>query len=107
MPWVGGSTPQAEEGNAMAEGTWEKVGTHRRSKAPLLGRVRGSGADCNRKLPAPEHAPSALGLSEGRVALVQAMGSKKPLSHLGETVHFLCRLPMARHLLCGLRASGG
>ena len=30
--------PQAEEGNAMAEGTQEKVQTCRRGKAPLLGR---------------------------------------------------------------------
>ena len=29
--------PQAKEGNAMVEGTWEKVWTHRRGKAPLLG----------------------------------------------------------------------
>ena len=29
----------------MAEGTPEKFLTHRRGKAPLLGRVRGAGAD--------------------------------------------------------------
>ena len=49
----------------------------------------------------------ACGFTEGRAALAQATGSKKPLAHLGETGHFLCRLPVARHLLCGLRASGG
>ena len=34
----------------MAEGTWEKVWTHRRSKAPLLGRGRGGGVDIHRNL---------------------------------------------------------
>ena len=34
----------------MPEGILEKVGTHRRSKAPLLGRDRGGGADHHRKL---------------------------------------------------------
>ena len=29
---------QAKEGNATAEGTWEKVWTRRRGKAPLLWR---------------------------------------------------------------------
>ena len=43
MPWAG-------ECNATAEGTWEEVWAHRRSKAPLLGRVRGSGADCHRNI---------------------------------------------------------
>ena len=37
--------PQAEEGNDMAEGTQGKVPTIRRGKSPLLGRVRGEGAD--------------------------------------------------------------
>lgn len=39
----GSGTPQAEEGNAVAEGTQEKVQTHRRGKAPLLG---GAKAGC-------------------------------------------------------------
>ena len=34
-------------------------------------------------------------------------GGKKPLAPLGETGHFLYRLLVARHLLCGLRESGG
>ena len=99
MPW-------AEEENTTAEGTQQKVWTLRRSKVPLLGRARGGGADHCRKLPAPEHV-HACGLSEGRVALAQAMGSKKPLAQLGEIGLFLCRLLLVRHLLCGLRASGG
>ena len=32
----------------MAEGTCEKVQTHRRDKVPLLGRASGGGADCHR-----------------------------------------------------------
>ena len=73
-------------------------------KAPLLGKVRGGGADHHRKLPAMECA-HACELSEGSAALVQATGGKKPLACLGETGCFLCRLPMARHLLM-LKASG-
>ena len=30
------SAPQANEGNAMTEGTWEKFWTCRRGRAPLL-----------------------------------------------------------------------
>ena len=42
--------PQAREWNAMAKGTQEVVWAYRRSKAPLLGRVRGGVADQNRNL---------------------------------------------------------
>ena len=35
--------PQANEGNTMAEGTWEKVRTRRRGKEPLLGREEEEG----------------------------------------------------------------
>ena len=80
----GNSMPRAEEGNARAEETWEKVQTHRRGKAPLSGRVRGGGADLQRKLPAPEHV-YAHGLSEGRAALAQALSFEKPLAPLQET----------------------
>ena len=62
--------------------------------------------DCHRELPAPE-CEHICRLSEGGVALVQATGSETPLAHLEETGHFLCGLMVARHLLCGLRASGG
>ena len=92
---------RAEEGNATAEGTWEKVWTCRRSKTPLLGRARGRGVEGHRKL-CTERAQRRL--SEGEAALAQAKGSKKPLARLGETGSFLCGLPEARHLLCGLRA---
>ena len=87
----------------MAEETRKKVQTHRRGKAPLLGRVRG---DHPRKVPAPE-CVHARGLSEGGEALAQAMGCKKRLDRLGDSGCFLCRLLVARYLLCGLRVSGG
>ena len=67
--------PQAEEGNTMAEGTQEKVRTHRRGKAALsvgerrTGEARGNALHC--------------GLSEGRAALAQATGGGKHLAHLG------------------------
>ena len=56
--------------------------------------------DDHRKLLALEHV-HAHGLSEGGVALVQAMGREKPLADLGETGPFLCRLPVAWHLFVG------
>ena len=97
-------TLRAGEWKAMEEGTWEKVQTHRRGKAPLLGTSRGGGVDHHRKLPALE-CVHARRLSESRVALGQATALEKPLACLGETGCFLCRLPIvARHLLCGLRA---
>ena len=101
----GSGKSQAEEVNAVPEGTWEEVQTHRRGKVPLLGRVRGVGVDCHRKFPAPEH-EHAWGL-RGWGCSVQAIGGEKekPLSPLGEIGHFLCRVPLDRHLLCGLRAS--
>ena len=66
--------PQAEEGNAMAEGNQEKAQTCRRGKAPLLGRARGGG----RKLPVLELV-HACGFSEGRAALAQAMAARSLL----------------------------
>ena len=98
--------PQAEEGNTTSEGTWEKIQTHTRCKAPLLRRARGGGANYQKKLPALECAHTSE-LSEGRAALVQATGSETPLALLRETGCFLCRLLVARHLFCGLRAPGG
>ena len=95
----------AEEGNASVEGIREKVQIRRRGKVPLLGSTKRGGAEHHRKLPAPEYA-HARGLLEGGAALAQVTGSKKTLAHLGETGHFLYRLLVARHLLCGLRGSG-
>lgn len=94
--------PRAKEGNAIAEGTQEKVQTCRRGKAPLMG--KGGGAGCHRKLPALEcvHAHQLRGWGSS----AEATGGQKPLAHLGKMRHFLSRLLMARHLLCGLRAQG-
>ena len=88
----------------MAEGTREKVQTCRRGKMPLLGRRA-------------EEGRIAIGNSlckwlhgcrlRGQSALQRLWGSQKRLAHLGEIKHFLCRLLVARNLLCGLRASGG
>ena len=68
MLWAG-------EWNAMAEGTWEKIWACRRSKVPLLGRVRGGGTDHHRNLPMNAHR-----LSEGGEAFAQATGGEKPLA---------------------------
>ena len=62
------------EVETSAEGTREKVWICRRSKRLLLRRTRGESADDHRNLPG-QH-----GLSEGGVALAQAMGCKKPLA---------------------------
>ena len=51
MSQVGGSVLWAGEWNPMVERTWKEAWAHRRSKAPLLVRVRGGGVDCHRKLP--------------------------------------------------------
>ena len=50
QPWgLRSDVPWAGEWNAMAEGNWEKVWACRRSKVPLLCKVRG-GANCHRNL---------------------------------------------------------
>ena len=59
----------------MEKRTREKFWAHRRNEVPLLGRVRGGGADLYRNLPAHAHK-----LSEDGAPLVQATGSKKPLA---------------------------
>ena len=74
----GNGTPQAGEGNTKAEETWEKDQTCRRGKAPLLGRAREGEADRNRNLPVPE-CVHVQGLSEGGVALAQAVGRLRSL----------------------------
>ena len=57
----GSSVLQSGEWNAKAEGNWEKVWAHRRSKAPLLGRVRGGGVDPHRNPPMQALAQSLRG----------------------------------------------
>ena len=63
---------------------------------------RGGWAGCHRKLPVLEqvHAGSLRGWGGS----AEATGGEKPLAHLREIRHFLCRLVVARQLLCGLRA---
>ena len=48
---MGSSVLWAGEWNFMAEGTWGKVWDCRRSKVPLLNRVREGGVDHHRNLP--------------------------------------------------------
>ena len=78
----------------MAEGTREKVQTSWRGKAPLLGRGEEEGwTAIGNSLHWSVH-PWALRGQGGSDA-----GYKKPLACLGDTGHFLCRLPVARHIL--------
>ena len=65
----------------MAEGTLEEVSTHR-SKVPLLGRMRGGGADHHRNLP------------------VHACAGSQRVGHLWH------RLWVARSHLFGLQETG-
>ena len=71
-----------------------------------MGRVRGGGVDCHRNYPSLSLHMCSPRLSEGRAALAQVAGVEKPLAHLGVTGCFLYRIPVAKNLLCGLRASG-
>ena len=98
--------PLAMEGNTTVEGTQENVQIHRRGKVPLLGRGGDEGrAGHHRKLPELEHEHvHRLG---GQGGSAEAVGSEKPLAHIGKIRHFLCQLLVVRHLLCGLKASGG
>ena len=57
---------------------------------------------CHRKLPMLKHAHAHRLRMWGNS--VEAMGGEKPFAHLREIRSFLCRLPVARQLLCGLRA---
>ena len=54
---------RAEEWNDTAEGTQEEVWACRRSKLPLLGRVRGGGMDHHRNPPVHAQALRGLGTS--------------------------------------------
>ena len=69
--------PQAKEGNAMSEGTWENVQTRRRGKVPLLGR----------------------GEEEGRAAIGNSLGWSVHMPTGLEGVAALQRLQMERRLL--------
>ena len=92
------SVPWAGEGKAMSEGTQE-----RQSATAGEGERRRGGH--HRQLPTTEYAHDHRP-TEGGVALAQDMGGEMPLAHLGKIGCSLCRLQVADHLLCGLRASG-
>ena len=69
-----------------------------------MGRVKGGGLDnIGNSLHQSMCMPHRLRWWGGSA---QAKGGEKPLACLGEIGHFLCRLLVARHLLCGLRVSG-
>lgn len=91
----GSSTPQAWEWNTMAKGTQEKVGTPcRRGKALLLGRERGGGADCHRKLLVLEHPRMPTGSQRVGQFWLRASWGKKLLDSLKRTRWLWCRPPM-------------
>ena len=92
MPWQRelGEGPDSQE----REGAIAEEGKRRSSRL-------------SEETPCARACAHAHGLSEGGMALAQATGGEKPLAHLRETGRFLCRLPVARHLLCGLKALGG
>ena len=73
------------------------------SKARLLGRARGGGADHHRNLPA--HA--CMGSQRAGRLWCRFQVARRHLLRLQETWRFLYRPQVARNLLCGLRAAGG
>lgn len=79
------------EWKAMTEGTREKVWACRRSKAPLLVRVRVGGADGHRNLPVK--AQEGIQRAGGLWCRLQV--ARSHLLRLLETERFLCRLLMA------------
>ena len=86
----------------MEEGTQKKVQTYRRGKAPLLGRgEEEQWATKGNSLLWSMHMPTGL---EGRAYLQRLWAARNLLLIKGEISCFLCRLPVARQLLCGLRA---
>ena len=87
----------------LSRKTWEKVWACRRSKAPLLGRVRRTGVDRHRNL------PTHVCMDSQRAGRLwnRLWMARSHLVVLQETGHFLYRLWVARHLLCGLEAAWG
>ena len=86
----------------MSVRTQEKVWAHRRSKVPLLGRVKG-GVDHHRNLLVHVH----LGSERAGHVGCRLWVAKSHLFWLRDTRYFLCRRWVARNLLCGLRAAWG
>ena len=98
---LGSNVPWAGEQSATAEGTQEEVWALGRSKALLLGRARGRGADRHRNL-FPCADSQRAGCLWHRLQVVRGH-----LHGLWSTRHLLCGLQVAGHLLYGLRAAGG
>ena len=94
----GSGVLQAGEWNTTAEGTQEEVWAHRRSKAPLMGRMKRGGVDLHKR---------ALNICELSETQVQATGGEKPLAWTMGDWELLVLATVARHNLCGLRAVGG
>ena len=85
----------------MVEGTQEKVGPAGEARCHCWGGERRRSGR-HRKLPVLEHVHAHRLRGWGDSA--KAMSGENPLAHLREIRCFLCRLLVARHLLCGLRA---
>ena len=94
------NVPSAGEWNSTAEGSREEVWACRRSKPPLLERVRTGRREKQTTIGISLH---VLRLSESRAPLVQGEGSEKPLAWATGDCTLLVQ---ARHLFCGLRAVG-
>ena len=97
------SVLRAGEWNSIAEGTRKKVWACKRSKVPLLGRVRRGGVDCHKNLPAQVCAGSQRVWWLWYRLWVAISHSLR----LRETGCFLSGLQVARHLLCGLGSMWG
>ena len=96
MPWAG-------EQNDRAEGTWEEIWPHRRSKVPLLVRARGGQVDHHRTI----FPYACMGSWRAGCLWCRLWVVRCHFLVLQVTGHLFCQLWVARHLLCGLRAVGG
>ena len=67
---LGNSMPWVCEQNTTAKGTWKDVWAHRRSKAPLWGRVRGRGEEHHRNF-FPSHAWAEAGVPLAQASVVR------------------------------------
>ena len=102
---LGSSAPQAGEQSTTAEGTQEEVWTHRRSKAPLLGRARGGRTECNRNIFLCMHGLLDDGALGREMPLEWATGDNSSCVAY-RLWCFLHGLRMMRHFLHGLHAVG-
>ena len=93
--------PRAKRGVPRQKEPARRSGPTGEARHHCLGGERRMGR-LHRKLPVLEqvHAGSLRGWGSS----AEATGGEKPFAHLREIRHFLCRLVVARQLLCGLRA---